>query len=112
MYPLLGLLIPSPTRGDDVQMRVVLTAATVGLNHHDVAPFERLTTHPAEEVIQAANATAHQVTQQLLGIVVKGVPEYIGHGQHNMAVDHPVMEHLTNLRDPVIDIDFGTTQAQ
>ena len=31
-------------------MLMLLTAATVGLNYHDVAPFERLTTHPAEEV--------------------------------------------------------------
>jgi hypothetical protein len=29
-----------------------------------------------------------------------------------MAVDHPVVEHLTYLRDPVINIDFGTAQAQ
>src|SRR5687768_5326853 len=76
-------------------MLMLLTTATVGLNHHDVAPFERLTTHPAEEVIETANATAHQVTQQLWGMVVKGVPEYIGHRQHHMAVNDTVMEHLT-----------------
>lgn len=112
MHPLMGLLIPSATGSNDVEMRVVLTTATVGLNHHDIAPCERLATHPAEEVIETANPTAHQVTQQRLGILVKGVPEHIGYGQHHMAVDHSVMEHLTDLCNPVINIDFGTAQAQ
>ena len=93
-------------------MRVVLATATVGLNHHDVAPLQRLTTDPAEEVIQTAerhSASSHSTT---LGIVIKGVPEYIGHRQHNMAVNDTVVQHLTYLAYPVVDVDFGTAQAQ
>ena len=29
-----------------------------------------------------------------------------------MPIDDPVMEHLTNLSDPMVDIDLGTSQAQ
>src|SRR5919106_2655671 len=29
-----------------------------------------------------------------------------------MAIDDPLMEHLADLADPIIDIDLGTTQAQ
>lgn len=92
-------------------MRIVLATATVSLNYHDIAPFERLTTHPAEEVIQTANPTAHQLTQQRLRMLIKGFAEHLGHRQHNMAVDHPVMEHLADLTDPIIDVDFGAAQA-
>ncbi len=50
MPPLVGPLILSPTSGNDMHMGIVLTTATVGLNHHDIAPFERLTTDPAKEI--------------------------------------------------------------
>src|SRR5215471_18062506 len=29
-----------------------------------------------------------------------------------MAIDHALMEHLADLAHPVVDIDFGTAQAQ
>ena len=29
-----------------------------------------------------------------------------------MPIDDPVMEHLANLSDPIVDIDLGTSQAQ
>src|SRR5918996_2710185 len=93
-------------------MRVVLATTAMSLNDHDIAPLQRPATDPAEEVIKTANATAHQGTRQLLGSVIKGFPEHIGHRQHNMAVNDTVMEHLAHLCDPVINIDFGTTQAQ
>ncbi len=108
MDPLVGLLIPSPTGGDDVQVRVVLTVAPMSLNDYDIAPFERLTTDPAEEIIQALHATAHQLTQQLLGMLIKRVSEDIGHRQHDVTVDDTVVQHLTDLADPVINVDFGT----
>src|SRR6266542_5230613 len=57
-----------------VQMGVVLAIATMGLNHHDVATFERLATDSAEDIIQTAHPTSHEGTQQRLGVLIKGCP--------------------------------------
>src|SRR5882724_2607247 len=111
MRPLLSLLIPPPTRGDDVQMGVVLATATMGLNHHDVATSERLTTHPAKAIIQTSHPTSHQRTQQVFRLSVKRRPEHLGHGQDNMAIDDPLMQHPADLAHPVVDVDFGASQA-
>ena len=108
MHPLVVLFIPSPTGGNDMEMGIVLATATVGLNHHDIAPFERLTTDAAEKVIQTLGATWHQRTEQVLGSLGKRGPKQIRHGQYDMAVDGTVVQHLADLAHPVIDMDFGT----
>ena len=80
----------------------------MGLNHHDRATFERLATHSAEDIIETAHPTSHEGTQQRLGVLLKGGPEYIGDGEDNMAIEPPLMQYLTDLSAPIVDIDFGT----
>jgi hypothetical protein len=45
-------------------------------------------------------------------MLIKWCSQDIRHGEDNMPIDDPVMEHLTNLSDPMVDIDLGTSQAQ
>jgi hypothetical protein len=45
-------------------------------------------------------------------MLIKWCSQDIRHGEDNMPIDDPVMEHLTNLSDPIVDIDLGTSQAQ
>ena len=71
MPPLLGLLIPSPARRNDMQMRVVLAIAPMRLDHDDVTAFEGLATDRAKEIISALDATLHEGTEQRLGVLIK-----------------------------------------
>ena len=80
MHPLLGLLIPSTTGGDDVQMGIVLAIAAMGLDDDDVTAFEVLAADPAEDVIQAPHPTAHARTQHCWRLLIKSVPQYLRHG--------------------------------
>src|SRR3989442_58017 len=104
MHPLLGLLIPSTTGGDNVQMGIVLAIAAVGLDDHDVAALEGATTDPAKDIIQTADATAHERTQHRFRLLIKRFPEYLRHGQDDMTVDDALMQHLADLADPVVDV--------
>lgn len=112
MHPLLALRIPSPTRGDDRQMRIVVAIAAMRLHDHNVAALEGFAADLAKEIIQALDTALHEGTEQHVGVLIKRGPSYIRYGQDNMAIDHPFMQHLADLSDPIINIDFGTSQAQ
>ena len=106
MDPLLRLLIPAATGGDDVQMGVVLPMAAMRLDDDDVAAFEGSATDPAEDIIQAPHPTTHERTQHRLSLLIKCFPEELRHGQDDMAVDDSFMEQLAQLGDPGVHIDF------
>src|SRR5207244_2253399 len=112
MHPLPGLWIPSPTGGDDMQMRVVLAIATMRLDDPDIATLQGPATHPAEAIIQALHATAHERTQHFLSVLIKCRAQQRGHRQHHMTIDHPLMQHGADLAHPVIDIDFRAAKTQ
>jgi len=112
MHPLLGLLIPSPARRNDMQMRVVLAIAPMRLDHDDVTAFEGLATDRAKEILSALDATLHAGTEQRLGVLIKRRSSHLRHGQDNMPIDDACMEHFANLSDPIVDRDLGTSQAQ
>jgi hypothetical protein len=99
MHPLLGLRIPSPTGGDDMQMGVVLAVTAMGLHDHDVATFERLATDTAPDIIQTADATAHERTQHVFRLLINRVSQHRGHGQDDMAIDDALMQHRADLAD-------------
>src|SRR6187397_2167930 len=101
MHPLARLLIPAATSGDDVQMRVVLTIAAMGLDDDDVTAFEVLAADTAKDIIQTSDPTAHERAQYSVRLPIKRLPEYRGHGQHYMAIDDALMQHPADLADPV-----------
>src|SRR5215475_4458809 len=107
MDPLPGLWIPAATRGNDVQMRVVLPMTAMRLDHHDIAALQGAATDPAEDIIQAPHPTTHARTQHRFGLLIKRFPEDLRHGQDDRSGDDTFMEHLAPLADPVIDVDFG-----
>ena len=71
MHPLLGLLIPAATGGDDVQVGVVLAITAMRLDDHDVAARKGAATDPGKDIIQTASPTAHERTQQGLRLLIK-----------------------------------------
>jgi hypothetical protein len=84
----------------------------MGLNHHDVAACESAATDPAEDIVQTPDPTAHEGAEHPTGVLIKRLAEQRGHGQDDMAIDDALVEHPADWTDPVIDIDFGTAQAQ
>ena len=109
---MLRLPIIAPTGGDQMQMGMVLPIAAMGVEHHDVAALERLAPDRAVEIIQASDPTAHERAQHACGVLVKGRAEHRRHRQDDVPIDDALMEDLTHLADPVVDIDFGAPQAQ
>src|SRR6266436_870003 len=103
MHPLVCLRIPSTAGRNDMPMRVVLAMTPMGLDHDDIAALEGLATHRTKEIVQAFHPTLHERTEQRFGMLIKWCSQDIRHGEDNMPIDDPVMEHLTNLSDPIVD---------
>src|SRR5215831_6847138 len=112
MHPLVCLRIPSTAGRNDMQMRVVLAITPMGLDHDDIAALEGFATHCTKENVQAFHSALHERTEQRFGMLIKWCSQDIRHSEDNMPIDDPVMEHLPNLSNPIIDIDLGTSQTQ
>jgi len=74
MHPVSRLLIPSATGGDDVQMRVILAIAAMGLDDDDVTAFEVLAADTAKDIIQTPDPTAHERAQYSFRLLRKRFP--------------------------------------
>src|SRR5262245_31605204 len=93
-------------------MSMILPIATMRLDDDAVATLEGAALDAAEDLIQTVDATAHERTQHRLRLLIKRLPQYLRHGEDDMPVDAPLMQHPADLADPVIDVDFGAAQAQ
>ena len=82
------------------------------VEHRDGAPSERLTFDGAIEIIQALRPAAHERAQYDRRVLVEGGAEHGRHRQDDVPVDDTLVEDLTHLADPVINVDFGASQAQ
>ena len=63
MLPTLGLSIIAPTGREHMHMGMILTVASMGVNHRDIASLEGFTSDFTIEIIEALHATSHQLTQ-------------------------------------------------
>ena len=111
MLPALALGIVTATGREQMEMGVVLPIAPMGVEHRDVAPPQRLAPDRAIEIIQALPPTAHERAQYDRRVLVEGYAEHRGHRQDDVPIDHPLVEDLAHLADPVVDVDFGAPQA-
>src|SRR5215471_13615268 len=82
------------------------------VEHRHVATPKRLASHLTREIVQALDAAPHPRAQQEPGMVIEGRAEHGWDREHEVAIDHPRMEDLTDLADPVVHIDFGAPQTQ
>jgi hypothetical protein len=64
------------------------------------------------EGIETLDTTAHEGTEQDVGMVVKGPAQHSGQGQDGVPIDDALMKLVTDLGDEVIDVDFGASQTQ
>src|SRR2546427_10628421 len=76
MLPALPLAIKAPPRRDQMQMGMVMTIASMRVDHRAVAPLKRFAPDLAREIIHALDATAHQRAQQDRSVVVEGRAEH------------------------------------
>jgi hypothetical protein len=112
MPPRLSLRIPSPTGGDDGQVRMVLAMAPRGLDDHNGTACACLATDRTTEVIATLHPAWPEGTQPLVRVLRTRFPHHLRHGQHNRTRDDAVMQPLTDVADPLVDRDLPAAQAQ
>ena len=88
-------------------MSMILAIAPMGVEHRDVATPERLAPDVAIEIIQALHPTAHECAQHDRRVLVESRAEHRRDRQDDMPIDHPLVEDLAHLADPVVHGDFG-----
>ena len=89
-------------------MLMVLPIASMGMEHRDGAPTERLARDSAVEVIQALCPAAHERAQHSRRVPVENRPEHRRHRQDDVSVDDALMQLMAHLAHPVIDVDLST----
>src|SRR5919109_3541812 len=104
MLPALTRSIQAPTRGDQMQMGMVLAIAPMRVEHHNVAPPECLAPDCAIEIIQTLHPAAHERTQQGRRVLIEGRAEHGWNCEDEMTIDHPLMQHPAHLAHPSIDV--------
>lgn len=72
MHPALGLRVPAPTGGDEMEMGVVLAIASMGVQHNNIATFELLAAELAIEIVHTLHPASHKSAQQDVSIVIEG----------------------------------------
>src|SRR5436190_14089546 len=107
MLPALPLAIIAPTGGDQMQMGMVLAIAPMRVEHRDGAPLECLPPDGAVEIVETLRPAAHERAQHDRRVLVKSGVEHRWHRENDVPIDHPLVEGLAHLADPVIDMDFG-----
>src|SRR4029434_8551559 len=107
MLPALACAIIPPTGGNHLQMGMILSMASMGVYHGNVATPERLAPDVTIEVIQALRPTAHERAQHDCCVLVKGRAEHRRDRQDDVPINYALMESLAHLTDPVVDVDFG-----
>ena len=88
-------------------MLMLLPIAAMRVEHRDVAPFECLPPDGAVEIVEAWRPAAYKCAQHDRRVVVKGGAEHRWYRENDVPIDHPLVEGLAHLADPVIDRDFG-----
>jgi hypothetical protein len=112
MLPALSLALRPPTGGEQMQRGMVLAMAAMRVEHRDGALSERLALDGAREIIQALRPAAHERAQYDRRVLGAGRAEHRRDRQDDGARDHPRVEDLAHLADPVIHLDLRAAQAQ
>jgi hypothetical protein len=99
MLPALPRGIIAATRGEQMEMGMVLPSAAMCVEHRDIAPSERLAPDSTLKIIQALGPAAHERAQHDRRVLVKSGTEHLGHRQDNVPRDHPRVEDLAYLID-------------
>src|SRR5438128_8847711 len=111
MLPARSLGVIAPTGGEQMQMGMILPIAPMRMADRDGASSKGLAPDGAIEIIQALPPAAHERAQYDRRVLVEGCAEHGWHRQDDVPIDHPCVEHLADLADPVVHVDFGTPQA-
>jgi len=70
-------------------------------------PPECLPPDGTVEIVEALRPAAYKRAQHDRRVLVKGGAEHRWHRENDVPIDHPLVEGLAHLADPVIDMDFG-----
>src|SRR5215831_18645065 len=91
-------------------MGVPMTRSTRGLSHSHVARFPLDLREPRQCITQHRDPALHPVSQER-AIAIKLDAQRIGHGQHDVAIRHPLIERAPDVGDPLIHVYFAAGEA-
>jgi hypothetical protein len=111
MLPTFSLVIVAPTGGKEMKMGMVLPIATMRVEDCEVASPQCFAPDLTREIIEALPPAAHERTSYDRRVLVEGRAEHRWDRQDDGPIDHPLVEGLTHLVDPVVHVDFGAPQA-
>src|SRR5215510_4722623 len=111
MLPTFPLVIIAPTGGEEMEMGMVRPIAAMGVEDRDGASPQRFAPDLTREIIQALPPAAPERTSYDRRVPIERRAEHRRDRQEDGPIDAPLMEGLTHLVDPVVDIDFGAPQA-
>ena len=92
-------------------MGMVRPIAAMGVEDRDGASPQRFAPDLTREIIQALPPAAPERTSYDRRVPIERRAEHRRDRQEDGPIDAPLMEGLTHLVDPVVDIDFGAPQA-
>src|SRR6266581_6247499 len=107
MLPARSLGIIPSARGAQMPMGMVRPMAAMRVEHRDGAPLACLPPDGTVEIVEALRPAAYQRAQHDRRVVGKGGAEHRWHREHDVPIDHPLVEGLAHLADPGIDMDCG-----
>src|SRR5438309_11816019 len=73
-------------------MLMLLPITTMRMEHHNIAPSQRLAPDGAREIVEALHATTPERAQHARRVLVKGRAEHGRHRQDHVPRDHPLVK--------------------
>ena len=97
--------------GGDMDVRVVMSGSSCGLQDDNVADVECDPSASVENVFETGIARSHEWTEQC-GVSKKPDSEKLSHGQYHMAVRDARQQSSRDKVCPAVDINLGTGKTK
>ena len=92
-------------------MGVPMPRAPRGLQHHHITRLQLDLREPRQGVAEHRDPALHQVSQER-SITITLEVQGIGHGQHHVAIRHPLVERPPDVGHPLIDVHLAAGEAE
>jgi len=109
-FPLVSR-VQSAARQKDMQMRVVMSGPSCGLQDDDVSDVEFDPRTRVENVFETGMARSHERTEQC-GVAKKPDSEALRHGQYHVAINYARQQASSDKVGPAVGIDLGTGKTK
>jgi hypothetical protein len=111
LLPARSLALIAPTRGEQMQMGMVVAVSSMRGEHRAVPSPQRLAPEVAREILEAWPPAAPERTSYARRVLGEGRAAQRWDRQADVPLDHPRLEGLTHLVAPGVHGALGAPQA-